>query len=249
MPDPTNIPVAADLTRTARFAKFLRSAVAVKTKPTTDVQKYPGVIWFSALPGDLQEVRSPLITPDWPATDPRWLRVTRVQEPVRPPAPDTCQPWLRDVDLDTPDAPPSLNVESAETNASGEIVLVPASSEAQQAWDEYLSTQWNPWADKASVARAVKPVYQRLFAIHQQMQGASDNFDLFVGVGLLDSRPDPSQRLRRHLLAFAAELTLDDRTGAISLGPRHGLHLGSSRSGVSAHNRACPPATPGRQVG
>ena len=216
---PTNIPVAADLTRTARFAKFLRSAVAVKTKPTTDVQKYPGVIWFSALPGDLQEVRSPLITPDWPATDPRWLRVARVQMPVRPPTPDTCQPWLRDVDLDTPGAPPSLNVESAETNASGEMVLVPASSEAQQAWDEYLSTQWNRWAEKASAARAVKQVYQRLFAIHQQMQGASDNFDLFVGVGFLDSRTDPSQRLRRHLLAFAAELTLDDRTGAISLGP------------------------------
>ena len=58
MPAPTNIPVAADLTRTARFAKFLRSAVAIKTKPTTDVQKYPGVVWFSALPSDLDEMRS-----------------------------------------------------------------------------------------------------------------------------------------------------------------------------------------------
>ena len=110
MPDHTNIPVAVDLTRTARFAKFLRSAVAIKTKPTTDVQKYPGVIWFSSLPGDLQEVRSPLMTPNWPAPDdPRWLRVARVQEPVRPPAPDTCHPWLHDVDLETPGAPPSLN--------------------------------------------------------------------------------------------------------------------------------------------
>jgi hypothetical protein len=201
MPDP-NVPGVPELTRTARFAKFLRSAVAIKTKPAADVQKYLSVVWFSTLPGDLQEVRSPLITPDWPATDPRWLRVARVQEPVRPPAPDTCQPWLHDVDLDTPGAPPSLNSEYAETNAGGEMVLVPVSPEARQAWDEYLLAQWNRWAEKASVARAVKPVYQRLFAIHQQMQRASDNFDLFVGVGLLDSRTDPNQRLRRHLLAL-----------------------------------------------
>ena len=62
-PDPS-VPGAPELTRTARFAKFLRSAVAIKTKSATDVQKYLCVIWFSSLPGDLQEVRSPLITLD-----------------------------------------------------------------------------------------------------------------------------------------------------------------------------------------
>ena len=83
------------------------------------------MIWFSALPGDLQQVRSPLIAPDWPATDPRLLRVGRVQEPVRTSAPDTCQPRLHDVDPDTPGSPPSLKAESAETNTSGEMVLMP----------------------------------------------------------------------------------------------------------------------------
>ena len=117
------------------------------------------------------------------------------------------------------DAPPSLNVESAETNASGEMVLIPVSAAAKQARDEYLSTQWIHLADKHSMARAVMPVYQQLFAVHQQMQGASDNYDLFVGVGPLDSRTDPGQRLRCHLRAFTAEVKIDDRTGAINLGP------------------------------
>src|SRR5882724_11184533 len=124
MPD-SDVPGATELSRSSRFAKFLRGAVAIKTKPATEVQKYPGVIWFSDLPVDLQEVRSPLTTPEWPATDPRWLRVARVQEPIRPVAPITCQPWLRDVDLDTPSAPPSLNSEYATNNSSGEMILVP----------------------------------------------------------------------------------------------------------------------------
>jgi hypothetical protein len=36
-----------NMSRTARFAQFLRAAVAIKTKTVTEVNKYPTVIWFS----------------------------------------------------------------------------------------------------------------------------------------------------------------------------------------------------------
>ncbi len=70
----------AETTRTARFAQFLRAAVAIKTKAVTEVNKYPTVIWFSNLPTGLDEVRSPLLSPNWPADDVRWLVVSRVWE-------------------------------------------------------------------------------------------------------------------------------------------------------------------------
>jgi len=41
---------SSEVTRTSRFAQFLRSAVAIKSKPVTEVQKYPTVEWFSNMP-------------------------------------------------------------------------------------------------------------------------------------------------------------------------------------------------------
>ena len=87
-----------DLSRTARFAKFLREAVAVKTKRVLEVQKYPHVVWFGDFPADLQEIRSPLLQEKWPATDSAWLKVAKVQEPARPAAPKACAPWLVGLD-------------------------------------------------------------------------------------------------------------------------------------------------------
>src|SRR5450755_1059741 len=104
------------MSRTARFAEFLRAAVAIKTKTVTEVNKYPTVIWLSSLPTGLDEVRSPLLQVDWPSDDMRWLVVSRVPEPDRPPAPKACLPWLAGVPLDVLAAPPSLNAHYSMTN-------------------------------------------------------------------------------------------------------------------------------------
>jgi very-short-patch-repair endonuclease len=210
---------SAHFSRSVRFVKFLREAVAIKTKQVLEVQKYPGVIWFSELPSDLQEVRSPLTTPNWPASDPHWLKIARVQEPARPLPPDECKPWLESVDLDSPETPPALNPECEQLNESGELIKVAPAPEAQRTWERYLADDWKRWAEKAAIARAVKPVYQKLFSMQQQLQGVADSFDIFVGVGLFHSRTNVEQPFRRHLLAFPAELSLDDRTGALTVGP------------------------------
>src|ERR687891_198121 len=210
---------SAHFSRSVRFVKFLREAVAIKTKQVLEVQKYPGLIWFSELPSDLQEVRSPLTTPNWPASDPHWLKIARVQEPARPLPPDECKPWLESVDLDSPETPPALNPECEQLNESGELIKVAPAPEAQRTWERYLADDWKRWAEKAAIARAVKPVYQKLFSMQQQLQGVADSFDIFVGVGLFHSRTNVEQPFRRHLLAFPAELSLDDRTGALTVGP------------------------------
>jgi very-short-patch-repair endonuclease len=205
-------------TRTHRFIKFLRAAVAVKTKPVVDVKQYD-VTWFSDLPTGLDEVRSPLLTPNWAADDTRWLVVKRVSDHVRPPTPAVCSPWLLDVALDEPNLPPAIKFAAALPQEAGDVVLLPPSAEAQAAWAEYLEAAWKPWAARQAVVRRVRPIYQQLFAAFQEMQGRTDAFDLFVGVGLIDRRVDPAQRIRRHLTAFTAELTIDDDTGTITVGP------------------------------
>ena len=177
------------------------------------------MLWFSKLPSGIKEVRSPLLSTEWPESNPRWLRVERVREPERPAPPSECQPWLSDVDLDDPAVTPFLNSHYTTSDEDGNDVDVTISAEAADLWHRYAETvQWTPWATRMPVTRAISTAYRKLFSIHQQLQGRADNFDLFLGIGLLDSRLDGT-RVRRHLLTFPAELVLDDQTGALTLGP------------------------------
>ncbi|MEQ1908974.1 MAG: AAA domain-containing protein [Vicinamibacterales bacterium] len=123
------------------------------------------------------------------------------------------------MDLDSPTVPPVLNESYESRDLKGEAILGDVTPEAQQAWDHYLVNEWTAWSQKAVVARQMRPLYQRLFSIHQQTHGATDTFDLFVGVGLFHSKTDADHLYRRHVLTFPAELTIDERTGMLSLGP------------------------------
>jgi hypothetical protein len=149
------------MSRTARFAEFLRAAVAIKTKTVTEVNKYPTVIWFSSLPIGLVEVRSPLLQADWPSDDMRWLVVSRVPEPDRPSPPDSCLPWLAGVVLDEPGTPPTLNSHYDSQNEHGEPVAIPPGDDLVREWERYVTQVWEKWSKRAAISRTVKPIYQK----------------------------------------------------------------------------------------
>lgn len=208
-----------DRTRTGRLAQFLRAAVAVKTKTVLEVNKYPTVLWFANLPLDVASVRSPLFSPTWDADDVRWLVVSRVTEPDPPRVPDLCVPWLEGVDLKTLDTPPALNTGRVERSEAGEEVQVEPPDGVREQWVEYLDQKWSAWAERAALARRVRPIYQKLFAAYQEMLGRDDAYDLFIGVGLLHARNEANQTIRRHLLSFRAELAFDSKTGTLTVSP------------------------------
>jgi very-short-patch-repair endonuclease len=210
-------PGSTALARTARFAQFLRAAVAIRSRPVTEVSKYPTVMWFADLPVGLDLLRSPLLDNGWGEDDVRWLSVSRVPEPDVPAVPRSCTPWLNDVVLTDPAMPPAL-VSRTEIDAAGQPTEVPPPDEVRDCWASFVTESWTPWAERARVARLVKPVYQELFTVHQQLQGRDDAYDLFIGLGLLHARTREGA-LRRHLLAFPAELTFDSHTGVLTVQP------------------------------
>ena len=207
------------MSRTSRFAEFLKAAVAVRQKPVVLVDRYPSVLWWSGFPQGLKEVRSPLTSDTWPEDHPGWLVISRVQEPPRPAPPESCAQWLSAVELDVPLTPPEMNVVALVTADDGVETEMAPPMDVTEDWNSYLAKKWTPWSEKAAVVRQVKPTYQKLFALHQEMKGQSDTFDLFVGVGLYESKANPAQAVRRHLLAFPAEIVLDERSGTLTVTP------------------------------
>ena len=100
----------------------------------------------------------------------RWLVVSRVTEPDVPRAPDACKPWLESVDLETPQNSPVLNASHVGTNETGEEVQLEPANEAREQWEAYLAEKWRPWAERAAIARQVRPIYQKLFAAYQELR-------------------------------------------------------------------------------
>jgi len=68
--------------------------------------------------------------------------VSRVPEPDRPLPPEACLPWLADVPLDIPAAPPTLNAHYNNTNDRGEVVEIPPDSDTLERWDRYVTRDW-----------------------------------------------------------------------------------------------------------
>jgi very-short-patch-repair endonuclease len=205
--------------RTARFAKFLRAAVDVKIKKVTEIGKYPFVQWYSELPVNCKEVLSPVTSEDWDPEDHRWLVVPRASEPDLPPLPRGCQPWVEGVNVRDPEKVPELLPSRTRLDESGSETVIQPDDDVRQQWRKYLEEKWVPWAERIRIARQVRPIYQRLFSMHQEMQGREDAYELLVGVGLYHDRTDPGQILRRHLLGFPAELQFDARTGTLTVLP------------------------------
>ncbi|BCS31415.1 hypothetical protein TBR22_A06160 [Luteitalea sp. TBR-22] len=212
--------MSSALERSARLAQFLREAVGIRSKPVVEVSKYPNVLWFSNMPGqqETKDLRSPLLASSWRDDDFRWLVVNRVREKSAPEPPKTCRPWLETVVLDDPAKEPGM-VPLVRLQPDGTEIEVPPSLEAVEAWSAYLQQSWMPWASATRVLRRVRAIYEELFAIRNQLQGQEDGYDLFIGCGLLQMRLEDGRAARRHLLAFPAEIDIDDKTGTLTVRP------------------------------
>ena len=112
-----------------------------------------------------------------------------------------------------------LNPTRIDLDETGASVEIAVPEETWERFATYVTKAWAPWAEKAKAAREVAPLYKKLFGMIQELKGKEDAYDVFIGVGLLDSRADPAQRLHRHLLAFPAEIRLDEKSGSITVGP------------------------------
>jgi very-short-patch-repair endonuclease len=72
--------------------------------------------------------------------------------------------------------------------------------------------------DAGDAEQQKKEIYKRLFQIHQEQLKNSEEYELVLGVGLLQYRePNGNKFIRRHLVVSNAELSFDDHTGKFTV--------------------------------
>jgi len=216
---------------TALFA-FLREVVKLRSKTVRSIDQYErdgNVIWFADVPRDPGcSCAAWRVEGTSAGSMSSWLEVSRPLLTEPPAPPEALRPWLiaRDVSdssLEYPDLqdsiPASRLADSSDfaTDDDGNVSLDQMEG-ILDVWTDYVEGQWQPWARKDSRVRPVYELYNELFSIHQVLQSRGDEFELVVGVGLLQWATG-GRDVKRHLLTARAELTFESDRGRIAVEP------------------------------
>jgi len=218
--------------------RFLKEAATIRRPRMHGYRSEDRVLWFSGIPRDSQEIRSPFLVPPVNELSDFWLEVKKTPPPVRKPIPQGLADWVMQEDLDSPhkepelkkeiiilvekeipdpDAPPEAPCTIKETVE--EIRRLEDHPEIDDAWVEYYVTHWEPWAERMRRWWKVYQVYEDVDFMRRRLEESEERFELFLGVGLLQWRDSTDKTIKRHLLTGSAEIVFDAGRGLLTVVP------------------------------
>lgn len=202
------LPVEVD--RARRLFLYLRDLTELRSKPTRDVDQYEQVVWFSELPGS-SGAWSSFHEPDGTEEVDIWLSIERVPIPPPPEPVQSLGPWLQwsvvdDFELDEPGL---VEIEALDEGPPDDVL---------QAYSDYLTGSWRPWAERCRELKQGHDFYTRLFAMSERQRSLGEIYELVVSIGLLAWIRN-EHAVRRHLLTTPVEINVDPDTGVIEVRP------------------------------
>ena len=213
--------------RALRLFKYLRELALLKSKITRDLSAYDSVIWFHKIP-NYKGCFSILSTEPSEAHDEIWLEIRKPKEPERPPMPSSCLAWLEDNSDRDPLFEPKLKDEISSSDS-----VIPNKTERLidnptilQEWQNYIKTHWLPWSETYRSWKAANDIYFGLFSVHEQLKKLGEQYELILGLGLINWATPNNQIVKRHIIVGDAYLTFDaDRAKFILQGAPDGTKL------------------------
>jgi very-short-patch-repair endonuclease/transcription elongation GreA/GreB family factor len=218
---------AEDALRVRQIFRYLAEAGESRAKPVRTHDGARHQLWFAELPAGV----SSFVDAASSDGEPVWLRVERLVR-QEPPLPDgLLRPWIDPAVIRKADEaePPPLreqaDIPEEEHDAGGvrlgtrttRLAEYPLRDEVRYAYLDW-SARWSRWADKDREIAPAAKLYECLYRIHEDAVALGESYELVLGCGYLTwSAGD--EPVRRHLVTARAVLTLDQRTGTLSLGP------------------------------
>ena len=219
--------------RAIRLFTYLKELCALRSTQVRNVTTYDQVFWFDDLPHDkLCQCIA------WCGEDSRqdgkdrnpdlWIEVRKPQLRSPPELPDEVEPWISEKQLhDSSSREPLIfdeipratflgNAQDVDTNEKESLNEHP---EVFEAWVTYLETQWKPWADEDRKLQKVQKVYNQLFNTYQRQEKLGEQYEVIIGIGLLNWRSPRSGEIRRHVVTLQSRIDFDRVRGIMSAGP------------------------------
>ncbi|MBU9721610.1 MULTISPECIES: AAA domain-containing protein [Bacillaceae] len=214
-----------DQDRALRLFTYLKEFSMLKTPLVRNVENYDDVLWFSEVPEE-KECNTPLQDGDFHDV---WVEI---EKPIKPPVPSPSEKivtWLESEDeLNNENKEPKLveqipnpnYVEDDEDESpESRYINVNDYPEIINEFQKYMENEWMPWKEEVLRFKKVQSIYTNLFSIYQKQKNLGEQFELIVGVGLLNWKTPNGQIVHRHLLSVPATFDFDADTGVIRVVP------------------------------
>lgn len=215
-----------------RLIDYLKQLAQMRATAVMDWRNYqPYVLWLDDIPHE-DGCWSRTWGPEQGHED-EWLKIIKKPDPKLPPVPEVCRIWvveeslrddegqprLREEILAPPPAPEPAPGPSSQSERPPQVLQLSDHPEVKASFQRYLDRDWATWADNHRRWRSVQEVYAKLWEIHQARRKAGEEYELVLGVGLLQWAPTTGQKIERHLVVGQADLMFDRKRGAFTVQP------------------------------
>lgn len=202
---------------------YLKEFSKLRSNPVRDIDaqetQYPEKFWLNDIPEN--ELFENIIRPDFNEDNGYWLKVRKPKEPAKPEfakLTENLEKWIDKPTLLNEEDEPKLN-ETLEIN--GETLLIEDFPELEKELQQYIDKKWFDdlikYNEKIEVYRIehqkyekLNAVYKQLFRIFNKTQQFGEEYELVVGVGLLNFKEnDEKPKIFRHILTQRVDINFE----------------------------------------
>ena len=206
--------------------QYLLEFSKLRSKSVRDIEssetQYPEKFWFNDIPNN--ELFENVIREDFNQENDYWIKVKKPREPEKPNfaiLPEKIRLWVDQVSLLNEETEPILKESIEDGNTTLMLVNFP---EITDEFKKYIDEKWlddliiyntklEEYKKEYEIYNTLNNTYKRLFHIYNKTQQFGEEYELVVGVGLLNFKED-SEKLKifRHILTQKVDINLDRKS-------------------------------------
>lgn len=202
---------------------YLKEFSKLRSNPVRDIDaqetQYPEKFWLNNIPEN--ELFENIIRTDFNEDNDYWLKVRKPKEPTKPEfakLPENLEKWIDKPTLLNEEDEPKLK-ESLKIN--GETLSIEDFPELEKELQQYIDKKWIDdlieYNEKLEAYRIehekyekLNSVYKQLFRIFNKTQQFGEEYELVVGVGLLNfKKNDERPKIFRHILTQRVDINFE----------------------------------------
>ncbi len=217
-----------DINKVLSMLDYLIDMASIRSIPIRNYRLYERLLWVSDVPNvkncDLVNRNMEI------SNDPDiWLEIRKYDEPEIPPIPNKCAPWIM-WNVVNSDDPPTLKDEIQRDIPSEGLFVDSDGHESNHdkqylvdyphisdEWQRYISDKWTVWKGHHDDWVLMNDLYQKLFAIHQDISKLGEEYEFVLAMGLFEWRTPNNQEIDRHVVVANASIEMDAELAKITV--------------------------------
>lgn len=218
-----------DRNKVVRLIEYLSKLATLRVKIIREIKEYDNVLWLSEIPRDTKKCYTKAWGIPSEIEEDNWIEIQKYPQPELPAPSDICNDWLDSEQLLNIDSQPKLSelieLEAITEDTDGKNVIHYETKklieypEIEKAWKKYIDEEWLPWSERYALWLKVHKVYSELFNIHQKQLREGEEYELFLGIGLLKWKAPNGQIAHRHLVVGKASIEFEAAKGRFTVRP------------------------------